>query len=165
MRLLILLPALILGCKKTHATVSGKVDGQGLDAISAFWGGPYLVIADAEFDCIDMPWVLEEYDDDEANEVSTDTSFRALQFTYESSEVEEGKLSIRTREAPAYAWFLDVADGEAAANQATSGTLELEFDKKDRASGDFDLTFGDDGTLKGDFLIEKCTNLKKRKWE
>ena len=165
MRTLLLIPALVLGCKAPNVSVSGKVDGQSLDALSAFWGGPYLVIMDAELECLDMPWVLEEYDEDEDNEVATEKNFTALQFTYESSEIESGKLSIRSREAPAFAWFLLVDGGEADAIQATSGTIDLELDKKDRAEGEFELTFGDDGTLKGDFLIENCNNLKKRKYE
>ena len=165
MRMFLLLPALIFGCKSASVSVSGKVSGEGLSAASAYWGGPYIVITDAQFDCIDMPWVLEDYDDDDVNEVSTEDSFKALQFTYESSKVESGKLSISSRESPAFAWFLQVQDGEASANQATSGTIELEIDKKDWAEGNFELTFGDDGTLSGDFVIENCTNLKQRKYE
>ena len=165
MRALLLLPLLIIGCKKPNVSVSGKVDGQSLKAITAYWGGPYLVITDASHECLDMPWVLEDYDTDDPNEVTTEESFNALQFTYESSEIESGKLSIRSKDAPALAWFLQIADSEATAIQATSGTIELEIDKKDRVEGNFDLTFGDDGSLEGDFLVEPCNNLKKRKYE
>jgi len=163
--LLLLFPALLFGCSKTNVTVSGSVDGHKLEAVSAFWGGPHIVIADAEFDCVDMPWVEEEYEEDADNAVDTEVVFSALQFTYESSEVEEGKLSIRSRESPVYAWFLLVEDEVATAYQATSGTLELEIDKKERVDGEFKVTFGDDGSLTGEFVIENCNNLKKRKYE
>ena len=165
MRTLLLIPLLCFGCKNTTVSVTGKVDGEGLSAASAFWGGPYLVITDAELDCIDMPWVQEDYEDDEPNEVSTEERMKALQFTYESEEIEEGKLSIRTKEAPALAWFLQIEESEANATQATSGTIDLTMDDdKQWVEGTFELTFGDAGNLDGEFVIEKCTNLKKRKW-
>jgi glutaredoxin-related protein len=94
----------------------------------------------------------------------TDERFKALQFTYESSEIEESKLSIRSRDAPALAWFLQISDGEADATQATSGTIDLTMDG-DWVEGTFELTFGDSGSLDGEFVVEKCTNLKKRKYE
>ena len=166
MRLLLLFPLATFACKAPSASISGKVDGTGINAVTAYWGGPYLVIADADFDCIDMAWAREAYDDDEANEVDTDEGFKAVQFTYESSEVEESKLSIRTRDAPALAWFLNVDDGEAASTQATSGTIDLTMDEdKVWAEGTFDLTFGDAGSLEGEFVAENCINLKKRKYE
>ena len=135
-----------------------------MSATTAYWGGPYLVITDAEFECIDMAWAREEYVDDETNSVTTDSDFKAVQFTYESSEVEESKLSIRTREAPALAWFLDVNNGEAISTQATSGTIDLTMED-DWAEGTFELTFGDAGSLEGEFVAQNCINLKKRKYE
>jgi hypothetical protein len=164
MRLLLAIPLLSLACKETTVSVKGSVDGQKLSATSAYWGGPFLVITDTALDCIDMPWVRESYDDDESNEVSTDEQFTALQFTYESSEIEEGKLSIRSRDAPAYAWFLDIDDGTATSTQATVGTIELNKED-DWVDGSFELTFGDAGSLEGEFVVENCTNLKKRKYE
>lgn len=164
MRLLLLIPLLSFACKETTVSVSGKVNGEGLSAASAYWGGPYLVITDAQLECLDMPWVLEDYDDESPNEVSTEESFKAIQFTYESSVVEESKLSIRSRDAPALAWFLQVADSEAEATQATSGTIDLTKDG-DWVEGTFELTFGDQGNMDGEFVVEKCTNLKKRKYE
>jgi hypothetical protein len=164
MRPFLLIPLLSFACKETTVEVSGKVDGEGLKAASAYWGGPYLVITDAQLECVDMPWVREAYDDAESNDVSTDERFKALQFTYESSEIEESKLSIRSRDAPALAWFLQISDGEADATQATSGTIDLTMDG-DWVEGTFELTFGDSGSLDGEFVVEKCTNLKKRKYE
>jgi len=164
MRRLLLIPMLAIACKSTSVSVDGDVDGEKLSAVSAFWGGPYVVITDAEFECIDMPWVREDYETDDPNEVSTEASFKALQFTYESSEVEEGKLSIRTKEAPAYAWFLEVENEEADATQATSGSIDL-TKEDDWVEGTFELTFGNAGELEGEFVIEKCANLKKRKYE
>ena len=164
MRLLLLFSLSIFACKAPSASVKGDVDGSEINAVTAYWGGPYLVITDADFDCIDMAWARESYDDDEANEVTTDEGFKAVQFTYESSEVEESKLSIATRNAPALAWFLEVDDGEAASTQATTGTIELVMED-DWAEGSFDLTFGDLGSLEGEFVAENCINLKKRKYE
>ena len=166
MRLLLITALLSLGCKKNFANVSGTVNGEGLDAQSFFWGGPFLVITDSEIDCMDMAWVNEEYEDTASdNGVASEDKFTALQFTYESKEVQKGKVSISMQASAARAWFLLIEDEVADATQATGGFIEVDFDKKDRAKGKFDLDFGDEGSLKGDFRIEECSNLKKRKYD
>jgi hypothetical protein len=165
MRFLLLSFPIVFGCQKPFIEVSGNVDGHSLKPESAYWGGPFLAIVNAETECMDMAWVVDEYSDDQAsdNELDTDQSFNALQFTYEDKTVKDGKVSISYNDSPVLAWFLVVEDGDATAYRATTGFIDVEIDKKDRAKGDFDIDFGDDGSLKGDFLIENCSNLKKRK--
>ncbi len=162
MRFVLLIPMLTLGCKKMFIDVSGNVDGKSLNAQSAFWGGPYLIITDLEADCVDMAWVLPEYAEESThNGVDTEESFHALQVTYES-KVKDGKVNVSISDSPALAWFLIVEGGEAQAYQASSGHIELEIDKKERAAGDFSFDFRDDGSLKGEFRIENCNNLKSQ---
>jgi hypothetical protein len=61
-------------------TVHRSVDGHSLKPESAYWGGPFLTIVNAETECMDMAWVVDEYSDDQAsdNELDTDQSFNAL---------------------------------------------------------------------------------------
>lgn len=153
----------LMGCAKLYADISGKVAGHSLSGTTAYWGGPYIVISDAELECMDMPWVKDFYNED-GDDVDTDVNQTVLQFTYESTELRPGKLSITKHDAGAKGWFLVVQDGEADVWQATGGNIEMEIDKKDRVSGTFTATFSSEGEIKGDVRIEKCSNLKPREY-
>ena len=65
-------------------------------------------------------------------------------------------------ESGASAYFMVSDGGIIDLYKAGSGSIELETDKKDQVSGTFDLSFEDDGSLSGDFTVEKCVNLKDR---
>jgi hypothetical protein len=64
--------------------------------------------------------------------------------------------------SPAFAYFLVSDKGSIDVYKAVSGTIEIETNKKDNVSGTFEIGFGDDGTLSGEFAIENCANLKPR---
>ena len=162
MRQLLLILFLTTGWNKLFTDVTGSVDGNKLEGITAFWGGPHIVIANAELDCMDMSWV-DPYGYDDGEELQTSETFNALHIIYESEEVQDGKMTIAKFSTPATAWYMIVEEGATEVWQATSGSIDLEIDKKERISGNFEAGFGDDGSLKGDFLIERCENLKKRK--
>ena len=152
---------LATGCNKPFFEVQGKVDGLGLSEGSAFWGGPFVVLTDSEMECTDFSWPQDRYNED-GESLSSTESFTALQFTYASTEIKDGPVSIAVRESGATGWFIDSDNGEADIWQATTGTIDITLDKKDRAEGEFEIGFGDAGTLEGTFLVENCENLKPR---
>ena len=163
---LLSLGILSTGCSKLFADVTGSVDGHKLGEGVAYWGGPVLLMTDSDMACDQLSWVSSRqrgtsYED--GQDLGIDESFTALQFTYESAALQDGKLSILgSGQSPAYAYFLVSDKGALSMYKASSGSIDVETDKKDQVGGTFDLTFGDDGTLSGEFLIENCVNLKKR---
>ena len=167
MPFLLSITLLTTGCSKLFADVTGSVAGHKLGSGTAYWGGPVLLFTDSEMECDELAWVSYSksgngYDDGE--DIGADENITALQFTYESTAVQDGKLSIvGTNPSPAFAYFF-VNEGDAIEMyKATSGNIEIETDKKERVSGTFDLSFGEDGTLAGEFNIENCVNLKERR--
>jgi len=166
MPFLLSITILTTGCSKLFADVTGSVDGHKLAAGTAYWGGPVLLITDSDMDCDELSWISYSkngngYQDGE--DLGNDESFTALQFTYESAALQDGKLSIvGMPPSPAFAYFMVSESGTIGMYKATSGNIELETDKKNRVNGTFELGFGDDGTLSGEFAIENCVNLKER---
>ena len=150
-----------MGCSKLFSDISGKVDGNSLSEGTAFWGGPYVIITDSEMECDDVSWVQDRYNED-GETIGTDDTFKALQFTYSSQEVKDGPVSIAVRDSGATGWFISSDRGDAEVWQATTGNIDITLDKKDRAEGEFEVGFGDSGSLEGTFLIENCVNLKPR---
>ena len=157
---------LTTGCGKLFAEVTGNVDGHKLGSGVAYWGGPVLLFTDSDMPCDQLSWVSYRksgagYEDGE--DLGTDENFTALQFTYESAALQDGKLSIvKTPPSPAFAYFMVSDGGVIDMYKASSGSIEIETDKKDQVSGTFELGFDDDGTLTGEFMVEKCVNLKDR---
>jgi hypothetical protein len=150
-----------MGCSKLFSEVNGKVDGNSISEGTAFWGGPYVIITDSDMGCSDFAWTQDNYNED-GETLGTDETFKALQFTYSSQEVKDGPVSIAVRDSGAIGWFLSSNKGETEVWQATTGTIDITLDKKDRAEGEFEVGFGDSGSLDGTFVIENCVNLKPR---
>jgi len=154
------------GCSKLFTDVTGSVDGNKLGEGTAYWGGPVLLITDSDMDCDELSWVSDRqggnsYQDGE--DIGVDESFSAIQFTYESAAVQDGKLSIvGMPPSPAFAYFVVSDKGNIDMYKATSGTIEIETNKKEQVSGTFEVGFGDDGTMSGEFAVENCVNLKPR---
>jgi len=153
----IFLPA----CSGGFVDISGSVYGHKIEEGSAYWGGPYVVFMNTEMECDEMSWVNEKYSLD-TDEISTETTVNALQFTYASAEVQDGKLTIASQNSPAVGWFLSSDRGEADTYRSTTGSIDTTIDG-DWLSGTFEVGFGEDGTMSGDFEIEKCENLKPRR--
>ena len=81
----------------------------------------------------------------------------------DSAALQDGKLSIvGMPPSPAFAYFLVSDKGSIDMYKATSGNIEIETNKKEEVSGTFELGFGDEGTLSGEFAVENCVNLKQR---
>ena len=152
------LMALLLGCGGGvgETTATGTVNGEPLDVGAAFWGGPFVVLAETEFDCLDMAWVNRYYEEEDP---PLDEDLTAVQFTFNDSDVVEGTYNI-AGEAALTARFLTVRDGIFTIDKGRSGELIIdEITKRDVANGSFDISF-DSGTLKGDLSLPFCTNLK-----
>jgi hypothetical protein len=51
-------------CGGDPLLIEGSVAGEGMsEALTAFWGGRYIIFADAELECIDLAWVHHSYSD------------------------------------------------------------------------------------------------------
>ncbi|MDP6935539.1 MAG: hypothetical protein QGG40_21650, partial [Myxococcota bacterium] len=93
----------VAGCgPKIENTANGTVDGTSLNVQSAWWGGPFMILLNQEFDCIDMSWVDRYYGDGEA---PLEDDLVALQFTFSEEEVDDGYYDV-TGEAAVTARFL-----------------------------------------------------------
>tara|TARA_B100000575_G_C22919241_1_gene533342 strand:+ start:235 stop:729 length:495 start_codon:yes stop_codon:yes gene_type:complete len=151
----------LAGCGGSFAEINGSVDGLKTDGMSAFWGGPFLVFVNTEMECDQLSWVDDKYSLD-TDELLTDKTFNALQFTYASAEIQDGKLSIAPNNSPATGWFIASKRGQADTYKSTTGNLDTTLED-DRLSGTFDVSFGESGSLDGEFEVEKCNNLKPRR--
>lgn len=152
---------LLSGCGGSFAEISGSVDGLKTSGVSAFWGGPFMVFINTEMECDELSWVDDKYSLD-SDELRTDKTFNALQFTYASAEVQDGKLSIAANNSPATGWFIASQRGEADTYRSTTGNIDTTLEN-DRLSGTFEVTFGESGSFDGEFEVEKCDNLKPRR--
>ena len=151
----------LTACGGGFADITGSVDGKKVGGSSAFWGGPYMVFLDTEMECDQMSWVSERYSIG-SDELRTDATFNALQITYESAEVQDGKLTIAATNSPATGWFIASDRGTADTYRSTTGSIDSTLED-DWLSGTFEVNFGDDGSLNGEFEIDKCDNLKPRR--
>jgi hypothetical protein len=152
-----LLPLLALGCAGSTATVEGTVAGQSFgDINTVMFGGPFIIIVDADLDCIDVAWVTRHY---EQGEAVTDFDFQMLQFAYSDPNVSEGIFNM-TGEASVTGKFVFQKDGALAEFRGREGTLQVDnIEADDNAVGLFDLGF-DEGSFSGEFTAEWCRNLK-----
>ena len=151
----------LTACGGGFADITGSVDGKSVGGSSAFWGGPHIVFLDSEMDCDQLGWVDFSYRIG-SDELSTEATFNALLFTYESAEVQDGKLTIAATNSPATGWFIASDRGTADTFRSTTGSIDSTMED-DWLSGTFEVNFGDDGSLNGEFEIEKCENLKPRR--
>jgi len=151
------LMALLLGCGGAgDTTAEGTVGGEPLEVGAAFWGGPFVVLAASDFDCLDMAWVNRYYEEEDP---PLDEDLTAVQFTFNESDVVEGNYNI-AGEAALTVRFLTIRDGTFTIEKGRSGALVIdEISKGDVVSGSYDVTF-DTGSLAGELSLPFCTNLK-----
>ena len=136
--------------------INGSVANQTISVASAFWGGPFILLSNREFDCTDMAWVERTYDQGETPIEEDMTSF---QVTFNDAEVSIGTFDV-TGEAPVSARVLTTSSGAFGEYDARTGSVIIdEFTNKDEVIGSFELGF-DQGDLDGTFQVEFCTNLK-----
>ncbi len=137
--------------------VDGEVAGKGLtDINTVMFGGPFIVISDAELDCLDVAFVTRHYSQGEA---VTDFDFRLLQFAFSDPEVYAGIFNL-AGEASVTAKYLIQSDGAFAEYRGREGNLEVDDYQEDQfALGIFNVSF-DEGTLEGEYEAEWCRNLK-----
>jgi hypothetical protein len=150
----------VAGCGGSGADVTGTVAGQGFDAGAAWWGDNFIVLTEADYDCIDMSWVKPSYSDETP---PGDEPKRFLQFMFNSGgEVETGVFTIaETTESPVSAGFWNYTGAALDQFRGRTGSLQIEeVTGSDKVSGTFNVQF-DDGELDGTLdKIEWCTNIK-----
>ena len=153
---------LVIGCKGSGADVSGTVAGQSFDAGAAWWGDNFIVLTEADYDCIDMSWVKPSYDDENP---PGDEAKRFLQFMFNAGgEVQDGVFSIAdTSVSPVSALFVDYTGEALDKFPGRVGSLQIEeVTDSDKVSGTFDVQF-DDGQLEGELhKVKWCTNIKSQ---
>ncbi len=144
----------------SEASVSGTAGGVTLgDATSVYFGGPYVVIAAGEVDCIDLAWVRKNY---EEGITPTASDVEALQFAFSTTDVEVGRVTVGIT-ASASSTMVKVADGAATFTRAEGGVLDIaSVDPTDDgiAEGSFEGLAFADGTLDGTFTATWCRNLR-----
>ena len=161
MQKILFLSLLAAACGPAETIVDGTVNGASIGtAGTAFWGGRYLIFVDKTLDCLDMSFVNHTYSE---GADFGDTDFVALQFTFSrGTDVFPGNFSVQGA-SEVNAKFLDYSDGIFDASDEVRGRegtiLVDEVGDKDRTLGEFNIDFGDDQTLSGDFSAEWCINL------
>lgn len=158
MRFSVWLLALGVGCGggAGDTTVTGSVGGQELQLAAAYWGGPFVVLTDQDYDCLEMGWVGRYYEEEEP---PVEDDMLALQFMFNASDVVEGIYDV-AGEAALTVRFLSVQEGIFTIEKGRSGQLIVdEITNGDVVNGTFDIAF-DAGSLSGDLSLDYCTNLK-----
>lgn len=153
----IALALLTVGCGGSYALVEGEVAGKGLaDINTVMFGGPFIIIADKQMDCLDVSWITRHYSQGEA---VTDYDFEVLQFAFSDPAVYEGVFNL-AGEASVTAKFLSQSNGAFTEYRGREGNLEVDrLDDNKLAVGIFNVGF-DEGQLSGDYEAEWCRNLK-----
>ena len=124
---------------------------------TAYYGASFIVFTDQTLECMDMVWVQKTNMDGE--EPPYDGNLKALQITFNESDVTEGSFSIGG-EAPVKAEFLDIQDGTFGVSKATEGTLEVDsIEEEEFVTGAFNFAFSE-GQISGTFDVMWCLNIK-----
>lgn len=149
----------------TFADVKGTVDGSGFTAGSWFYGGPFVAFSTAEDECDDYAWInrgttYETGQSEDEGAPPLDREMSVLLFTYEGESVSKGNLSLGG-DAPADGRLLRISGGALEVFRVVDGSLDIEDidDKKELMTGSVNVNF-EDGSIKGDFEVGYCTNLK-----
>ncbi len=153
--------SLLAGCGAPPAAVSGTAGGITFEAsTSAFFGGPYVVIANGEVDCVDLAWIRRSYEDGVA---PTDSSVQLLQFAFNgdsSPTVAEGRVAVGVA-ANVSATLVKVAGDTPTFSRAEGGFLDIDtVEAESEAVGSFEGLAFEDGTLSGTFTATWCRNLR-----
>ncbi len=148
---------LAAGCGGSYAIVDGEVGGKGLtDVNTVMFGGPFIIISDADLECLEVAFVTRHYSQGEA---VTDFDFKLLQFAFSDPDVSTGVYNL-AGEASVTAKYLAQSDGAFAEYRGREGILEVDQLEDDKfALGIFDVSF-DEGELSGQYEAEWCRNLK-----
>ena len=137
-------------------TADGQVAGHSLDLLGAYWGGPFIVLMDRDWSCLDMAWV-DRYYEEGVDPVGSDLT--AMQFSFTGDTVAEGIYDV-SGEAVVAARFLVVDDGGFATYRARSGQIIVdEITPQDVVIGTYEIGF-DEGDLSGELEVEWCVNIK-----
>ena len=145
----------VLGCSQTYMEFSGTVSDTSFTPITGFFGGEYIIFFNEEIDCTEMYLVTKIYRNGDA---PYDNSIKAVQITYNDSEVVGGTYSTGG-DAPITAQFLNIEGDSFTLTKATEGTLIVdEVVSEGTVEGSFNFAFGDDA-MEGSFNVPWCTNL------
>ncbi len=150
--------ALLAACGEDlgEATATGSVGGQELQVAAAYWGGPFVVITDQDWPCLEMGWVNRYYEEEEP---PVEDDMVSLQFTFDQSDVVNGYYDVAGGQQVSVR-FLVVQDGVFTIEKGRSGQLQIdEITGKDEVIGSYAISF-DSGSIEGEFTVPYCTNLK-----
>lgn len=152
----LILPLLFAAGCAGPALVDGEIGSTPFTkARSAWFGGPFIVIATEAIDCNQMGWVQRRYTE---GAPADRREFAALQITFSGEAIEVGSfLADRTQGVTVDGLENDGSDLRI--HHAREGTIDIEDVSASRVSGTFSVAFGEGGVA-GEFDAEPCVNLR-----
>jgi len=152
---------LLIGCGTEYSVdIAGEINGQPFSPTTSVWGGPFIVFAEQDLDCMDLFWIQKGLTTGE--EAPVDYDVRLLQVTYNASDVVAGNYDL-TGQAPVKAEVIEISGDMMTITKASEGSLNVgAAADTGTASGDFSFFFNDSGGIGGNFVIPWCANLKSR---
>ena len=159
MRALALTVCFALGCAPPETEISGSVGSTHFAEVgTAYFGGPFLFLADEVIDCMDVYWVTRNYTTGQPVHEDYELDFVGLQFAFSGDDLLQGTFSV-AGEAQVSSKLLVQEAGVLDEHRGRGGFLIIDDIEADSSSGTLELTF-DDGELTGSFYAEQCINLK-----
>lgn len=139
------------------AAVDGEIGATPFTrARAAFFGGPYIVIADEAIPCNQMGWVQRAYSEGTSADGRRD--FAALQIGFENGTIEEGSFLAELPQGMRVDGLIN-ADGTLEVHHSREGTIDITRVTDNVVEGTFSVAFGEGGVA-GEFSAEACVNLR-----
>lgn len=159
-RALPLLP-LLVGCSGPFVTVEGQIGDLPFDkALTAFHGGPHIILFEEEVDCLNADFLQRAYDD---GIPPTDLPFVALQFSAMDEDSYAPGTYVFEPNSPVRSYGLqNTEEGSFVTYRGREGTLtitDMDEKKEQWIEGEFDVAFTD-SEVHGTFRTEFCRNVQ-----
>lgn len=150
----------LLACAEDPTIIDGTVGGATMgEPLTAMWGGPFIIFAKDELDCLELDFTRRTYDQGSA---PVDFDLVALQFSFDAPDITQGVFSTEGSDAAVDAKTLLVSGGAFTEIRDRTGSLQVgEVVEREPLEGSFEVNFSDDqGTFSADYFIaEYCVNL------
>ena len=161
---LLLLPLVACAGDYGEADVTGAIGPINLDSnkVTVYHGTRHVVLVDRKIDCLDMSWVTRNYF---VEDVTSETEFAAIQFTFDSDTPVEGTNTLIAGEGAVSAYRilnLDLPSGPPPPvdfDRSRDGTITIESASDDEVVGSFDVIFAD-SNAGGTFRSVHCRNVR-----
>ncbi len=152
----------LVGCaSEPESTVTGTAGGITFgETVTAYFGGPFLVVSAQPIDCLDLSFVVKSYEDGVA---ATDQDIALLQFAFGQTDVNLGRTAVDVG-ASVSATVVNIVGDASSYTRAESGLLVVDSvdpSEDGLASGSFEDVAFEDGTLAGTFNATWCRNLRE----